>query len=70
MHCLTTDTREANDLGSTKFKSEADSNSKKICSYNRNKKEERKQTFTGDKTIFSIVKIIDNKYKRRYLYRH
>ena len=38
MQCLTTDTREANDLGSTKFKSEADSNSKKICYYNRNKK--------------------------------
>ena len=59
------DTREMNDLGPAKFRNQADNNSEQICYYNWNKKDKtfnsflavRKQTLTGDKIIFSIVKI-------------
>ena len=62
--CLTIDTGEANDLGPAKFRTQADNNSELICYNNRNKKDKtfnsflalRKQTLTGDKIIFSIVK--------------
>ena len=61
---LTTDTRDANDLGPAICRTQADNNSEQICYYNRNKVDKtfnsflaiRKQTLTGDKTIFSIEK--------------
>ena len=35
--CLTIDTRDVNELGPAKFRTQADNNSKQICYYNRNK---------------------------------
>ena len=61
-HCLTIHTRDVNELRPAKFRTQADKNIKQICYYNRNKKDKpfnsflaiRKQTLTGEKTIFSI----------------
>ena len=36
--CLTIDTRRANDLGSAKFRTQADNRTKQICYYNRKKR--------------------------------
>ena len=60
--CLTIHTRDVNKLGPAKFRTQTDKNIKQICYYNRNKKDKpfnsflaiRKQTLTGEKTIFSI----------------
>ena len=60
--CLTIDTRDVNDLGPARFRTQADNNKEQICYYNRNKKDKtfncflalRKQTSTTDKIIFSI----------------
>ena len=37
--CLTIDTRDINDLGPVKFRTQADSDTEQICYYNRNKKD-------------------------------
>ena len=37
--CLTIDTRDVNDLGPAKFRTQADSDTEQICYYNRNKKD-------------------------------
>ena len=65
---LTVDTRDVNDLGPGKFRTQADSRTKQICYYNRNKKDttfnsflaKRKETSSPSEINFSIVKVIDN----------
>ena len=65
-----------NDLGPAKFRNQAENNSEKICYYNWNKKDKtfnsflavRKQTLTGDKIIFSIVKITYKTNKNDSIY--
>ena len=62
------DTRDVNDLGPGKFRTQADSGTEKICYYNRNKKDTsfnsflatRKETSSPSEINFSIVKVIDN----------
>ena len=74
-NCPTTDTRDVNELGLVKFRTQADNNSQQICYYNRNKRDKtfssflaiRKQTPTDDK-IFSIEKIIDDTTKNNTIY--
>ena len=66
--CLTIDTRDINDLGPGKVRTQADSGTEQICYYNRNKKDTsfnsflvtRKETSSPSQIIFSIVKVIDN----------
>ena len=67
--CLTIDTRDVNDLGPAKFKTQADNNREQICYYNRNERNKsfnsflvvRKQTSQANKIIFSIVNVINKK---------
>ena len=62
--CLTIDTRDANELGPTKFRTKADSGTEQICYYNRNKEDTcfdyffavRKQTSSPFEINFSVVK--------------
>ena len=73
---LTIDTRDVNELGPAKFRTQADKNSHQICYYNRNERDKtfnsflalRKQTSTGEKIIFSIEKIIDSTTKNNTIY--
>ena len=66
--CLTIDTRDVNNLGPGKFRTQADSRTEQICYYNRNKKDTsfncflatRKETSSPSEINFSIVKVIDN----------
>ena len=66
--CLTVDTREVNDLGPGKFRTQADSRTEQIYYYNRNKKDatfnyfltKRKETSSPSEINLSIVKVIDN----------
>ena len=66
--CLTTDTRDVNEVGPGKFRIQADSGTEKICYYNRNKKDTspnsflaiRKKTSSPIEINLSIVKVIDN----------
>ena len=68
---MTFDTREVNDLGQGKFRTQADSNTEQICYYNRNKKDTsfnsflavRQETSSLSEINFSIVKVIDNSNK-------
>ena len=65
---MTIDTRDVNDLGPSKFRTQVKSGTEKICYYNRNKKDAsfnsvlvvRKETSSPVKINFSIVKVIDN----------
>ena len=65
---MTIDTRDINDLGPGKVRTQADSGTEQICYYNRNKKDTsfnsflvtRKETSSPSQIIFSIVKVIDN----------
>ena len=77
--CLTIDTRDVNELGPAKFRTQVDNNSQQICHYchyNRIKRDKifnsflaiREQTSTGEKIIFSIGKIIDNTTKNKTIY--
>ena len=67
--CLTIDTRDVNDLGPAKFRTQADNNREQICYYNRNERNKsfnsflvvRKQTSQANKIIFSIVNVINKK---------
>ena len=74
--CLTIDTRDVNELGRGKFRTQADNDTEQICSYNRNKsdisfnsflaaREEKSQT---DAIKFSIVKVIDNTNRTNVIY--
>ena len=75
--CLTIDTKDANELGPAKFRTQVDNNSQQLCYYIRNKRDKifntflaiRKQTSTGEKIIFSIGKIIDNTTKNKTIKR-
>ena len=70
--CLTIDTRDVNDLGPARFRTQADNKNEQICYYNRNKKDKtfncflalRKQTLTTDKIIFSTKNPIDKSNKK------
>ena len=73
---LAIDTRELNESGPAKFRTQADGNSQKICYYDGNKRGKtfnsflaiRKQTLTGEKTNFSIEKRIENTTKKNTIY--
>ena len=43
--CLTIDTRDVNDLGPAKFRTQADNNREEICNYNRNKRDKSFSSF-------------------------
>ena len=74
--CLTIDTRDINDVGPAKFRTEADNNKEQICYYKRNKKDTsfnsfftlRKKTSSAGEIIFSIVNIIDKTNKNNNIY--
>ena len=74
--CLTIDTRDVNDLGPAKFRTQADSNREQICYYNRNKRDKsfnsflavRKQTSPTSEMIFSIVNLIDKTNRNDNIY--
>ena len=74
--CLTIDTRDINDLGPAKVRTEADNNKEQICYYKRNKKDTsfnsflalRKKTSSVGEIIFSIVNIIDKTNKNNNIY--
>ena len=67
--CLTIDTRDINGLRLARFRTQADSNRKRICYFNRKKRDTcfnsfltvRKQTSSTSEIIFSIVNLIDKK---------
>ena len=73
---MTIDTRDVNDLGSAKFRTQADSNQKKICCYNRNNRDTSfnsfltvgKQTSPSSDITFSIVKLIDKTNKNNHIH--
>ena len=66
--CLTGDTRDGNDLGLGKFRTQADNEMQQICYYNRNKTDtsfnsflaSREQTSQEGEIKFSIVKVVNN----------
>ena len=74
--CLTIDARDVNDLGPTRFRTQAGNNKEQICYYNWNKRDKsfncflavRKQTQTTNKIIFSIVNLIDKTNKNDNIY--
>ena len=74
--CLTIDTRDINDLGPAKFRTQADSNKEQMCYYNRNKRDNnfnsflaaRKQASSATEIFFSIVNIIDKTNKNNAIY--
>ena len=74
--CLTIDTRDINDLGAAKFRTQADSNKEQMCYYNRNKRDNnfnfflaaRKQTSSATEIIFSIVNIVDKTNRNNAIY--
>ena len=69
--CLTIDTRDINDLGPGKFRTQAGNRTEQICYYNRNRKDtsfncflaSRKETSSPSEKNCSIVKVIDNANK-------
>ena len=74
--CLTIDTRDANDLGQARFRTQADNNKEQIYYYNRNKMDKtfncflslRKRTSTIDKIFFSITNLGDKSNKKEDIY--
>ena len=75
--CLTIVTRDVNDLGPAKFRTQADSDTEQICHYNGNKKDSsfnsflalRKETSSAFKiTFFSAVEVIDKTNKHNSIY--
>ena len=74
--CLTVDTRDVNDHGPVKFRTQADHGLRQICYYNRNKTDisfnsfliSREQTSQKGEIEFSIVKVIDNINKSNISY--
>ena len=74
--CLTIDTRDVNDLGLAKFRTQADNGTQQICYYNRNKTDTCfnsflavwKQTSSPFEINFSIVKVIDNINRQNVIY--
>ena len=74
--CLTIDTRDVNDLGPAKFRTQTDNNKEQICYHNRNKRDTsfsyflavRKQTSCASEIIVSIDKVIDRKNGNNNIY--
>ena len=74
--CLTIDTKDINDLGPAKSRTQTDSNKEQICYYNRNKRDNnfnsflavRKQISSATEIIFSIVNIIDKTNRNNAIY--
>ena len=74
--CLTIDTRDIDDLGPAKFRTQTDNNKEQICYYNRNKRDTRfnsyfavrKQTSSISEIIFSIDKVIDKTNRNNNIY--
>ena len=73
---MTVDTRDVNDLGSGKFRTQAENGTRQICYYNRNKTNtsfnsfltKREQTSQLGEIKFSIVKVINNINKNNVKY--
>ena len=73
---MTIDTRDVNDLGPEKFRTQADSDTEQICYYNRNTKDTsfnsflavRQETSSLSEINFSVVKVIDNSNKDDNIY--
>ena len=71
---MTIDTRDVNDLGPAKFRTQTDSNQEQICYHNRNKRDTsfnsflavRKQTSANGDITFSTAKIIDKRNKNLF----
>ena len=71
--CLTIDTRDVNELGPAKLRTQADSRTEQICYCNRNKSFNsflavRKETLSPFEINFSIVKVIDNTNRKNVIY--
>ena len=74
--CLTIDTKDINDLGPAKSRTQTDSNKEQICYYNRNKRDNnfnsflavRKQISSATEIIFFIVNIIDKTNRNNAIY--
>ena len=74
--CLTIDTRDVNELGPAKRRTQADSRTEQICCCNRNKKDTcfnsflavRKETLSPFEINVSIVKVIDNTNRKNVIY--
>ena len=74
--CLTVDTRDVNNLGPGKFRTQADNGMRQICYYNRNKTDAsfnsflttREQTSQEGEIKFSIVKVINKINKTNVTY--
>ena len=70
------DTRNVNDLGAAKFRTQAENKREQICYYNQNKKGKsfnpflavRKQTSQAKDIIFSIVSLIEKTNRNRNIY--
>ena len=73
---LTIEIRDVNDLGPSRFRTQANHNQEQIYYYNRNKKDKtfncfsalRKQTSATDKIIVSIENIIDKTNRKEDIY--
>ena len=73
---MTIDTRNVNELGPAKFRTQAYNGPEEICYYNRNKKDTgfnyflavRKQTSSPFEINFSNIKVIDNTNRQNVIY--
>ena len=74
--CLIIETRDVNELGPAKFRTQVHNGTEQVCYYNRNKKDTcfnsflvvRKQTVSSLEINFSTVKVIDNKNRQNAIY--
>ena len=74
--CLSINTRNVNELGPAKFRTQADNGTEQVCYYIRNKKDTcfnsflvvRKQTASSFEISFSIVRVIDSTNKQNAIY--
>ena len=74
--CLKINTKDVNDLGPAKFRTQADNNKEQICYYNQNKRDKRfncflavrKQTSTTNQIVFSIVNLIDKTHRNNNIH--
>ena len=73
--CLTTDTRDVNNLGPSKFRIGAENGAEQICYYNRNKKDKVYNKFlavrkekSANEIIVSIEKLLDNPNKTETIF--
>ena len=74
--CLTIETKDVNNLGPVKFRTQANNNREQICYYNQNKRDKsfnsflavRKHTPPTSEIIFSIVNLIDKTNRNNNIY--